>query len=190
MEASPMRFFVLDWQRELDSARTALARFVRAPDDRLVFVPNATTGVALAVAAARLGAGDEIVTTDHAYRACRNQLARLAEARGARVIVVPIALPFDPEAATAAILGAVTPRTRLALLDHITSPTAVIMPLLQLVPALASRCGQIIVDGAHAPGQVELDVGALLALGVTWYAGNNHKWLCAPKSSGFLVTTT
>ncbi|HEY1818189.1 MAG TPA: aminotransferase class V-fold PLP-dependent enzyme, partial [Kofleriaceae bacterium] len=192
VEASPMRFFVLDWQRELDSARTALARFVRAPDDRLVFVPNATTGVALAVAAAarHVTAGDEILTTDHAYRACRNQLARLAEARGARIVVVPIALPFDPEAATAAIVAAVTPRTRLALLDHITSPTALVMPLAQIVPALASHGVQIVVDGAHAPGQLALDVGALLALGVTWYAGNNHKWLCAPKSSGFLVTTT
>ncbi|HEY3805102.1 MAG TPA: aminotransferase class V-fold PLP-dependent enzyme [Kofleriaceae bacterium] len=192
VEASPMRFFVLDWQRELDSARAALARFVRAPDDRLVFVPNATTGVALAVAAAapHVTAGDELLTTDHAYRACRNQLARLAEARGARVVTVPIALPFEPDAAAAAILAAVTPRTRLALLDHITSPTALVMPLAQIVPALASRGVQIVIDGAHAPGQLDLDVGALLALGVTWYAGNNHKWLCAPKSSGFLVTTT
>ena len=121
-----MRFFVLDWQRELDEARAALARFVHAPEDRLVFVPNATTGVALALAAAAddLAAGDEILTTDHAYRACRNQLARLAEARGARLVVVPIALPFDPDAATAAITAAITPRTRLAVLDHVTSPTA------------------------------------------------------------------
>jgi isopenicillin-N epimerase len=192
VEASPMRFFVLDWQRELDAARAALAAFVRAPDDRLVFVPNATTGVALALAAAApgLGADDEIVTTDHAYRACRNQLARLAEARGARLVVVPIALPFDPDAATAAITAAITPRTRLAVLDHVTSPTALVLPLERIVPALAAAGVQIVIDGAHAPGQLDLDVGALLALGVTWYAGNNHKWLCAPKSSGFLVTTT
>ncbi len=187
-----MRFFVLDWQRELDAARTALASFVRAPDDRLVFVPNATTGVALALttAADELAAGDEIVTTDHAYRACKNQLARLAETRGARVVVVPIALPFEPDVAVLAITSAITPRTRLALLDHVTSPTGVIMPLERIVPVLVARGAKIVVDGAHAPGQLALDVGALLALGVTWYAGNNHKWLCAPKSSGFLVTTT
>jgi isopenicillin-N epimerase len=190
MEASPMRFFVLDWQRELDAARVALARFVRAPDDRLVFVPNATTGVALALGAAQLATGDEIVTTDHAYRACRNQLARLAEARGARVVVVPIALPFDPDAAVAAMTAAITPRTRLALLDHITSPTGLVLPIERVVPVYAARGIQVVVDGAHAPGQVDLDVGALLALGVTWYTGNNHKWLCAPKSTGFLVTTT
>ena len=190
LEASPMRFFVLDWQRELDAARAALARFVRAPDDRLVFVPNATTGVALALASAQLAAGDEIITTNHAYRACRNQLARLAEARGARVIVVSIALPFDPDAAVAAIAAAITPRTRLALLDHITSPTGLILPIERIVPLLATQRAQVVVDGAHAPGQVDLDLGALLALGVTWYAGNNHKWLCAPKSSGFVVTTT
>lgn len=193
LEAAPMRFFVLDWQRELDTARAALARFVRAPGDRVVFVPNATSGVALAlnsVAQGALGPGDEIVTTDHAYRACKNQLVRLAESRGARVVVVPVALPFDPDATVAAIAGAITPRTRLALLDHITSPTGVVMPIERIVPRLAERAIQVVIDGAHAPGQIDLDVGALLALGVTWYAGNNHKWLCAPKSSGFLVTTT
>jgi isopenicillin-N epimerase len=194
VEASPMRYFVLDWQRELDAARAALASFVRAPDDGagLVFVPNATTGVAIALNAAadRLASGDEIVTTDHAYRACKNQLARLAEARGARVVLVPIALPFDPDACVDAIAAAITPRTKLALLDHVTSPTALVMPIERIVPVLAARGIAVAIDGAHAPGQLALDVGALIALGVTWYAGNNHKWLCAPKSSGFVAATT
>jgi isopenicillin-N epimerase len=192
VEASPMRFFVLDWQRELDAARGALARFVRAPDEALVFVPNATTGVAVALnaAASGVGAGDEILTTDHAYRACKNQLARLAAVRGARVVVVPIALPFDPDACVEAIARAITPRTTLALFDHITSPTALILPIERIVPLFAARGISVAIDGAHAPGQLALDVRALLALGVTWYAGNNHKWLCAPKSSGFVVTTT
>ena len=192
VEASPMRFFVLDWQRELDEARAALARFVGAPADRLVFVPNATTGVAVALNAGadRIGAGDEIVTTDHAYRACKNQLARLAAARGARVVVVPIALPFDPDACVAAIARAITARTKLALLDHITSPTALIMPIERIVPLFAARGIAVAIDGAHAPGQLALDLRALQRLGVTWYAGNNHKWLCAPKSTGFVATTT
>jgi isopenicillin-N epimerase len=116
-----------------------------------------------------------------------NQLVRLADSRGARITVVPIALPFDPDALVDAVARAITPRTRLALLDHVTSPTALRLPLERLLPVLAARGVQVIVDGAHAPGQLALDVGALEALGATWYAGNHHKWLCAPKGSGFLA---
>jgi isopenicillin-N epimerase len=188
MEAAPMRFMVLDWQVELDRARAALAAFLRAPTEQLVFQPNATTGVATALAAARIEAGDELLTTDHAYRACKNQLVRLADARGARITIAELPVPFDPDAAVAAIARAVTPRTRLALLDHVTSPTAFVLPIARMLPHLHGV--QVIVDGAHAPGQLDLDVGALLAAGVTWYAGNNHKWLCAPKGTGFLVSTT
>jgi len=188
LEAAPMRFMVLDWQAELDRARAALAAFIGAPVDQLVFLPNATTAVATALAAARLATGDELLTTDLAYRACKNQLDRLADARGARVVVAELPWPFDPDAAVDAIARAVSPRTKLALLDHITSPTACVLPLPRILPHL--RGVQVLVDGAHAPGQLALDVAALLAAGVTWYAGNNHKWLCAPKGTGFLVTTT
>ena len=188
LEAAPMRFMVLDWQAELDRARGALAAFVRAPDDQLVFMPNATNAVATALAAARIEAGDDLLTTDHAYRACRNQLNRLAAARGARVIVAELPWPYDPQGAVEAIRRTVTPKTTLALLDHITSPSACILPLEDVLAVLPGV--QVIVDGAHAPGQIDLDIGALLAKGVTWYAGNNHKWMCAPKGTGFLVTTT
>jgi len=188
LEAAPMRFLVLEWQDELDRARADLAAFLQAPAERLVFVPNATTGVAIALGSLELGLGDELVTTSHGYRACKNQLARLATARGARVVTVPIALPYDPDAVVAALTAAITPRTRLALLDHVTSPTALVLPLERIVPAFAARGIPVLVDGAHAAGQLELDVGALVAAGVTWYTGNNHKWLCAPKGTGFLVT--
>jgi len=187
IEAAPMRYFVLDWQTELDRARASLAWFLHADPARLVFVPNATHGVAIALAAAELAAGDEIITTSHAYRACMNQLVRLADRCGARIVVVPIALPFDPDALVDAVARAITPRTRLALLDHVTSPTALRLPIERLVPPLAAHGVQIVVDGAHAPGQLALDVGALEALGVTWYVGNHHKWMCAPKGSGFLA---
>jgi isopenicillin-N epimerase len=190
LEAAPMRFLVLEWQPELDRARATLAAFVRAPDDRLVFTANATTGVAIALRSAQLAAGDEILTTDHAYRACKNQLVRLAAARGAHLVIASLPLPFDPDAAVAAVTAAITPRTRLALLDHITSPTGLALPLERMIAPLAARDVQIVVDGAHAPGQLDLDIGALLARGVTWYAGNNHKWVCAVKGTGFLVTTT
>jgi isopenicillin-N epimerase len=184
LEAAPMRFFGLAWQGLIDRARETLAAFVGAPPERLVFVPNATHGVAIAIASCRVEAGDEIVTTNHTYRAVRNQLARLAAARGARVTTVQIVLPFDPDAWVAAIEGAVTPRTRLVVLDHVTSPTALIFPLERVVPALVARGIQVVIDGAHAPGQIALDI---TALGATYYAGNNHKWLCAPKATGFLV---
>jgi isopenicillin-N epimerase len=184
LEAAPMKFFGLAWQGLIDRAREALAAFVGAPADRLVFVPNATHGVAIAIASCRLEPGDEIVTTNHTYRAVRNQLARLAAARGARVVTVAIGLPFDPDAMIAAIDAAITPRTRLVVLDHVTSPTALIFPLERIVPALVARGIQVVIDGAHAPGQIALDIAAL---GATYYAGNNHKWLCAPKATGFLV---
>lgn len=184
LEAGPMRFLKLEWQTELDRARVALAAFVGAASDRLVFVPGTTTGVALALHSTQLAAGDEVLATDHSYRACRNQLERLARARGLRITTVPLALPFDPEAAVTAITTAISSRTRLAVLDHITSPTALRLPLERLVPAFAARGIPTIIDGAHAPGQLPLELGEL---GATYYVGNCHKWLCAPKAAGFVV---
>jgi isopenicillin-N epimerase len=184
LEAAPMTFLVLDWQAELDRARAQLAAFVGAPAERLVFVPSSTVGVAVAIASTHLAAGDDILTTDHVYRACANQLRRLAHARGATLQLVPVPQPFDPDALVDAVARAITPRTRLALFDHITSPTALRLPIERLVALASSRGSQVIVDGAHAPGQVALDVASI---GATWYVGNCHKWLCGPKAAGFLV---
>jgi len=184
LEAAPMQFLVLHWQAELDRARAALAAFVRTSAERLAFVPGSTTGVAIALHSATIEAGDELVTTSHAYAACRFQLERLASARGARIVVVDIALPFDPDALVAGVAAAITPRTRLALLDHVTSATALRLPVERLVPLFSARGIPVLVDGAHAPGQLDLDVDQL---GATWYVGNCHKWLCAPKASGFLA---
>jgi len=184
LEAAPMQFLVLDWQTEIDRARAALAAFVRTDAERLAFVPSSTTGVAIALASATLAAGDEIVTTSHAYAACLYQLERLAAARGVRIVIVPIALPFDPDALVAGVAAAITPRTRLALLDHITSSTALRLPLERLIPLFTAHGVPVLVDGAHAPGQIDLDVDRL---GATWYVGNCHKWLAAPKASGFVA---
>ncbi len=183
LEAGTMRWFVLEYLPALDAARDAAATFVGADPDGFVFVPNATHGVATVLANLRLSAGDELLTTDHAYRACRNALDRTAGAAGAHVVVAPIALPArDPAAPIAAVLERVTPRTRLVLVDHVTSPTALVLDvgvLARALPAHAPLC----VDGAHAPGMLDLGVGAL---GATYYAGNFHKWTCAPKGAGFL----
>ncbi len=184
LEAAPMQFMVLDWQTAIDRARARLAAFVGAPAERLVFVPSTTTGVAIALHSLDVAAGDELLTTDHVYRACMNQLRRLADARGAAIKVVTLPLPFDAEATIDAVRRALTPRTRLALFDHLTSPTALRLPVAELVALCKGRGIATIIDGAHAPGQIALDVAAI---GATWYIGNCHKWLCAPKSTGFAV---
>lgn len=190
VEAAPMRFFVLEWQSELDRARAALAEMVRAPADRLAFVPGATAGLALALCGVDLEPGDHIITTDHAYRACTNQLVRLSEARGVMLDRVHVPLPFDDGATIDAIARAITPHTRLAVIDHITSPTALRLPIESIVALLARHEITVVIDGAHAPGQIELDVERLFDRGVTWYVGNCHKWLCGPKGSGFVVVAS
>jgi isopenicillin-N epimerase len=118
----------------------------------------------------------------------RNQLERLASERDLRIVEVTLPLPYHPDLVTKAIGDAFTERTALVVVDHITSPTGLVMPVEVIATACADRGVQVIVDGAHAPGQLALDVGALLHAGVTWYAGNNHKWMCAPKGTGFIVS--
>jgi isopenicillin-N epimerase len=187
LEAAPMRFLVLEWQDEIDRARAVVSTFLSAPIERLAFVPNATTGIAIAIASSALRSGDEVIVTDHGYRAVRNQLERVAVERGIRIVTVPIPLPYHPDLVAHAITAAISAHTALVVVDHVTSPTGLVLPIDRVASACATHGVQLIVDGAHAPGQLPLDVGALLDVGVTWYAGNNHKWVCAPKGTGFLV---
>jgi isopenicillin-N epimerase len=184
LERDPMRFFLRECPPLIDAARAALAEFLGLPTDDLVFVRNATTAVNTVLASLELGSGDELLTTDHAYNACRNALDETARRFGARVVVAPVPFPVaGPEAVVAAVLEQVTARTRLALLDHVTSSTGLVLPIAPLVTALEARGIETLVDGAHAPGMVPLDLGRL---GATYYTGNCHKWLCAPKSAAFL----
>jgi isopenicillin-N epimerase len=184
MERQPVRLLGRDLPELLDAARAEVAAFVGADADDLVFVPNATTGVNTALRSLRLQPGDELLVTDHAYNACRNALDAVAEAAGANVVVATVPFPSagDNEV-VGAVLSAVTGRTRLALLDHVTSPTALVFPIWWLVTELLARGVETLVDGAHAPGMLPLQ---LSALGAGYYTGNGHKWLCAPKGSGFL----
>ena len=184
LEAEPVRFMVRELEPALDVARAALAGFVGARPQDLVFVPNATAGVSTVLASQALQPGDELLTTDHAYNACRNALERTAARSGARVVVARVPFPLrDADEVVAPLLAAATPRTRLALIDHVTSPTGLVLPVERLVPALQMRGVDVLVDGAHAPGMLPLD---LSRLGAAYYTGNCHKWLCAPKGCALL----
>lgn len=183
-ERSPMQFVLRELESLLDEARAAVAAFVGADAADLVFVPNATTGVNAVLASLSLQPGDELLVTDHGYSACRNALDHHARRLRCRVVVARVPFPLGGAAElTEAVLAAVTSRTRLALLDHVSSPTAVVFPVGELVRQLEARGVDTLIDGAHAPGQVSLD---LRALGATYYVANFHKWCCAPKSAGML----
>jgi isopenicillin-N epimerase len=192
LERQPMDFLSRELEPLLDDARQKLAAFVGAPAEDVAFVPNATTGVNAvlrslslsSIPSARLQVGDQIVTTSHTYNACRNALDYVASYARLEIIVADVPFPLEsPQQVTTTVMNCVTPRTKLALLDHVTSQTGLIFPLAELISLLRSRGIDTLIDGAHAPGMIPLD---LEALGATYYTGNCHKWLCAPKGAAFL----
>jgi isopenicillin-N epimerase len=186
-ESDPTRFVFHDLEATVDAARDALGEFVGADPGSLAPVRNATSGVASVLRSfeSLLEPGDQILTTAHDYNAVRQILVFTAERTGAEVVVAEVPFPIEgPAQVTAAVEAAVTGRTRLAVIDHVTSPTALIFPIEELVRILEPDV-PVLVDGAHGPGQVPL---ALDELGASWYTGNLHKWVCAPKGAAFLHT--
>ena len=186
MEAEPVRFMLRVLPVAIRTAASQLASFLNVHGEDLVFVDNATAGINAVLRSLHFGPGDELLTIDHVYGAVRKTMLFVAERTGARVVEAPVACPgTSPENVVQSIDAAIGPRTKLLVIDVITSPTALVLPVAEIC-ALARRRGiPVLVDAAHAPGQVPLDLAALDA---DWVAGNVHKWLFGVRSSGFLWT--
>src|SRR5262245_6029292 len=171
----------------LRKAADAVAAFVGARGDDLVFVDNATTGVNAVMRSLPLEPGDEVLITDLAYGGVARAVAYAARERGAAVRTLALPFPvFDEGALLDTVAGALGPKTRVAVFDHIASETAIVMPLAEIAARCRARGVPVLVDGAHAPGQIPVDVSSL---GVDWYSANLHKWAHAPRSCGFLWAT-
>ena len=185
-EANPTKYFVGgEYQDELDSARRVIADFVGADEAGLVFVNNATTGVnaVLRSLETSLAPGDEILVTDHEYNACVNAALVSAERTGAQVVTARPPFPLESsQQVVDAVLGAVTERTRILMIDAVTSPTGLVMPVAEIASALEPDVA-VLVDAAHGPGMTDFDVSAT---GASYVAANCHKWMCSAKGAAFL----
>jgi isopenicillin-N epimerase len=169
------------WMRD---ARVALAGFLGADPDDLVGQMNATVGLNVVAQSLPLRPGDEILTTDHEYAALEKTWAHVARRTGARIVVVKVPLPLTSEVAfTDTLLTGMTDRTRVLFLSHITSATALRFPIERAVAEARARGVWSVIDGAHTPGHIPLNLNAL---GADFYAGNCHKWMMAPKGAAFL----
>ena len=184
LEKEPVAFMVGQWERALDEARGHLAQFLHCNSDDLAFVSNATHGVNTVLRSLTFPPDSELLTTNHEYNASRNALDFAAGCWDARVVVAPIPFPIQSaDVVLEALLEKLTPQTKLVLVDHVTSPTGLVLPIERIVGELQSRGVDVLVDGAHAPGMLPLDLERLNA---AYYTGNCHKWLCAPKGAAFL----
>jgi isopenicillin-N epimerase len=184
LDEQPMDFFVRQFEPAYFAAREALAKFVGSAAENLVFAENATAAMNHVAASVRLAPGDEVLLTDHEYGAVRRIWERACQQTGAQVVTATLPRPFtDAASVVTTLLERVSPRTRLVVVSHITSPTAVTLPVAEICAALRTRGVVTCIDGPHAVAQLEL---ALDALDCDFYCASCHKWLCAPFGSGFL----
>jgi isopenicillin-N epimerase len=184
MERNPMRFMAHDLPGAQRAAATELAAYLGARGEDVVFVDNATTGCNAVLRSLTLAAGDEILLTNLGYGAVAKAARYAAERGGATVVEAAVPRPLPAMADALAVVAArLGPRTRLAIFDHIASQSGLVLPVAELTRMAHAVGARVLVDGAHAPGQVPLD---LPAIGADWYVGNCHKWLMAPRGCGFL----
>jgi isopenicillin-N epimerase len=184
IEDQPVEFFGRRVQGHLAEARAALGEMLHVPGSDLVYVPNATHGINIVARSLVFGPGDEILATDHEYGAVDRTWRFLCQERGATYINQPVDLPLsDPQQVIDQLWAGVTPRTKIIAISHITSPTALTFPVAAICQKAREHGILTVIDGAHAPGQMELD---LAAIGADFYTGNCHKWLCSPKGAAFL----
>src|SRR5690606_2375061 len=169
--------------RLADEARRTVGRLINCAYEHVALVPNATFAVATLLHSVPLLAGDEVLVTDHEYDATMNELGRLSRQKGFSVVKAHVPFPIaGPEAVVEAIAEKITPRTKLIVLSHITSATALIMPAKEIVKLWRERGIRVLVDGAHGPGQIPIDLADMQP---DYYAASCHKWLCTPKGTGF-----
>ena len=184
MEANPDRFMREILPGALRQAARSLGHFLNVDEKDLVFVENATAGTNAVLRSLRFRPGDEILSTSHGYNAVRQAIRFVCERSGAKSVEIRFGLPVaNFDFLLREIRTRINGKTRLLVIDHISSPTGLIFPVRRIAALARSRGVPVLVDGAHAPGQIALDIDAL---GVDWYTGNCHKWLFAPKGSGFL----
>jgi isopenicillin-N epimerase len=184
LEYQPVLFLGREITRLLAEARKPLAEYLHTAPENLVYIPNATYGVNLVARSLNLRTGDEILTSDHEYGACVNIWEYICSKTGASLVKVPLPLPaITSEEMVERLWAFVTTRTRLIFLSHLSSPTALRLPV-EAICRRARAAGVLtLIDGAHAPGQITLDLDTL---GADFYTGNCHKWMLSPKGAAFL----
>jgi isopenicillin-N epimerase len=184
MESEPVRFMVRELETLYMENKKALASFLHADADDMVFVKNATMGVNTILQSLRFEPGDEILTHSHVYGACYNTLVHHANKWGAELKIAQVPFPIEAaEQVTEVIRQAISPKTKLLLIDHITSPTGLVFPVDDIVSMAEGMGVEVLVDGAHAPGMLDLNI---VKINASYYTGNCHKWICSPKGSAFL----
>ncbi len=184
LERQPVEFLLRRRKELIPNARKEIAEFLNVPDDEVVFVTNATYGLSAALQSMPLAAGDQILTTNHEYGAVDRLMETVAKRTGADIVRRQIPLPYkSDETFVEDFFTSATVKTKVILMSHITSPTALIFPVGKICQRAREMGILTVIDGAHAPGQIPLD---LADIGADVYSGNFHKWLCAPKGSAFL----
>ena len=184
IEEAPSPFFAHEYRRRWNSTAAYLAARLGVAADSVALVDNVTDGINAVLRAFAFKPGDEILTTSQTYGAIDLAAQHIAHGQGVTVVRMPIPFPSPtPERCLDALQAALTPRTRLAILDHVTSSTALVLPVAEMARVCRERGVAVLVDGAHVPGNVALDISSILA---DWYVANLHKWYFVPRGCGFL----